>query len=71
MLKVNEYKQIIKEALKIEYGFAPAMRDITFLEANSDGTYIYVIVNNSSYKFRSHSNGINGVWVGKGTIEKL
>lgn len=68
-----EMKEIMQAALKNEYGFAPAICNIRLLEISIDGTYICAIVNGNIYKFSSYyMNGkTNGVWVGKGTIEKI
>ena len=68
-----ELKQIMQAALKNEYGFAPTKNDIKLLESNDDGTYILVNINGNIYRFcSSYRNGkINGVWVAKGTIEKI
>ena len=68
----QELRTIAKEALKNEYGFAPATKDIVLLEAYGDGTYILFEVKGNIYRFESrYSHGIhNGVWVGKGTITR-
>ena len=68
----QELRTIAKEALRSEYGFAPALKDIVLLEAYGDGTYILFEVKGniynftSSYRFGEH----NGVWCGKGTITR-
>ena len=69
----TELKKIAQLALDSEYGFAPALKEITLLEA-SDGTKIYFKVNGKEYNFTSHINtygGMETIWVGAGTIEKL
>lgn len=70
----NELKQIIRTALKAEYGFAPATNKITLLEANDDGTYIMASINGKEYQFNSYictQHGLEGtVWCGSGTITR-
>ena len=73
MTKRN-YKQIVKEALECEYGFAPSIKDIHLMETNDTGTYVAFMVNGRYYRFDSYINNIGGmhtVWVGSGTIERL
>ena len=36
----RELKEIVAEAMKSEYGFAPRKNEITLMEANDTGTYI-------------------------------
>ena len=70
----TELKKIAQLALDSEYGFAPALKEITLLEASSDGTKIYFKVNGKEYNFTSHINtygDMDTIWVGQGTIEKL
>lgn len=71
----NELKEVAQHALKSEYGFSPAKKDIVLLEASGDGTRILFSVRGNEYIFESvHrycSDGFDlGVWTGKGTIEK-
>ena len=66
-----ELKRIAHEALKAEYGFAPAMNSIILLEASGDGTYIRFMINNHEYRFDSAIyDGYGSVWCGAGTITK-
>lgn len=67
-----QLKQIIVSALRNEYGFAPKCKDVVLLEATGDGTYIFAEVNGNVYSFNSdYRLGIeNGVYTGKGTIDK-
>lgn len=71
----TELKRIAQSALKSEYGFQPALNNITLLEASNNGTYILFEVSGNTYRFDSHTMG-NGfpfpdsVWCGKGTIQK-
>lgn len=71
----TELKRTAQGALKSEYGFAPALKDITLLEADRDGTYILFRVGSSKeYRFSSyisHIGGMETIWIGKGTIEKI
>ena len=70
----REYKHIVQEALKSEYGFAPKESEIQLMETNDIGTQIAFLVNGRYYRFdsyRSHIGGMITVWVGSGTIEKL
>lgn len=75
MNKTNrELKEIVKEALEVEYGFAPTLKSITLIEASGDGTRIYFRVNDTRYEFKSDIFDICGmktVWIGAGTITKL
>lgn len=69
----NEFKTTVQNALKSEYGFAPAKNQITLLEAHSDGTYIMFEVNGKVYQFNSHIctyGGMKTVFVGAGTISR-
>lgn len=69
----NEFKTIAQEALKSEYGFAPAKNQITLLEADGNGTYIMFEVNGKVYQFNSHIctyGGMRTVFVGAGTISR-
>ena len=49
----RELKRIAKEALIREYGYGPAMKDITLLEANELGQYILFSVNGHVYSWDS------------------
>lgn len=70
----GELKQIIRTALKAEYGFAPAISDIILLESDEDGTYIMASINGKEYQFHSHicsTYGLEGtIWCGSGTITR-
>lgn len=71
-LSKTELKNIAKQALKAEYGFTVSrLSDIILLEADGDGLYILFEVNGNEYRFKSYSMGINGRWVGKGTITRV
>lgn len=67
-----QLKQIVVSALRNEYGFAPKGKDVVLLEADGNGTYILAEVNGNVYSFNSdYRFGIeNGVYTGKGTIDK-
>lgn len=70
----SEIKYFAQQALKSEYGFAPALKDITLLESSRDGTYALFKVNGKTYRFEScimTYGNLHSVWVGDGTIEKL
>lgn len=70
----REYKHIVKEALRNEYGFSPKESEIQLMETNDVGTYIAFLVNDRYYRFDSyqlHVDGMTTVWVGSGTIEKV
>lgn len=70
----REYKHIVKEALRSEYGFSPKESEIQLMETNDIGTYIAFLVNGRYYRFDSyqlHVGGMSTVWVGSGTIEKV
>lgn len=59
--------------MRSEYGFAStSLKDIVLLEASRDGLYILFSVNENVYRFEStyKFGKENGVWVGKGTIER-
>ena len=64
-------KMVSHEALKSEYGFAPALKDINIIESNETGTYIAFTVNGKYYRFDSYTWPDGSIWVGKGTIEKM
>ena len=68
----EELREVAQAALKNEYGFAPARKDIVLLEASGDATYILFRVNGNIYRFESrYPHGEhNGVYVGKGTITR-
>lgn len=73
-MKKNILKKIVQSALKCEFGFAPALKDIVLLEANNTRTYIMFKVKDKFYHFRSHQVGKNGelgVWVAEGTITRV
>lgn len=67
----TELGRIARCALEYEYGFCPALKDITLLEASDDRTYILFNVNGHEYSFRSRLVWDGVVWCGPGTIEKL
>lgn len=46
----TELKIIAQAALKNEYGFQPALKEVTLLEANSGGGYILFEVNGHEYR---------------------
>ena len=66
----NELKTIAQRALKAEYGFAPAKKDITLLEAYGDGTYILFEINGNEYSFNSSLASDGSVYCLKGNISK-
>ena len=69
-----ELRTIVQTALRSEYGFSPAKNSITLLESSGDGTYILFSVNGKQYSFCSHVSHIGGmesIWCGCGTIEKI
>ena len=68
----RELREIMQSALKSEYGFAPTLGSITLLESSDDGTYILASINGNVYSFNGdyRIGKINGIYVGKGTIEK-
>lgn len=66
----TELRMVARRALESEYGFCPALKDITLLEARDDRTYILFNVNGHEYSFRSHLVWDGAVWCGSGTIEK-
>ena len=70
MTKAN-LKKIAQAALNSEYGFAPAISNITLLEASGDGTYILFSVKEKEYRFNSHMFLDGSVWAGEGTITKV
>lgn len=63
-------RTIAQRALKSEYGFAPALNQITLLEANGEGTYILFEVNDKEYSFNSRLLHDGSIWAGNGTIER-
>lgn len=70
----RELKEIVSEAMKSEYGFAPKKNEITLMEANDTGTYINFWIGSKEYRFDSHIctfGGMKTIWVGEGTIEKM
>lgn len=66
----EDFKLIAQMALQSEYGFAPALSDITLLEASGDGTYILFRVKDHEYRFNSHLHN-GGVVIVSGTVEKI
>lgn len=71
-LTKTELRKVAQAALKAEFGFTVSkLSDIVLLEADGDGLYILFEVNGNEYKFNSYSMGINGRWVGKGTITRV
>jgi len=70
----RELKHIAVTALRDEYGFAPKQSDVRLLEASGDGTYILFDVLGKEYRFDSyisHIGGMETIWCGSGTIEKI
>ncbi|MBS6954618.1 MAG: hypothetical protein KH230_15465 [Enterocloster asparagiformis] len=69
----NELKRIVREALRNEYGFSPASKDIVLMEGDDDGTYIAFRVSDKHYKFNSYMPYAGGstVYVGNGTITRV
>ena len=63
-------KETAQEALDCEYGFKPALKDITLLEASDDRTYILFEIKGRQYRFSSYKFSNGAVWVGPGPIEK-
>lgn len=70
MANMNILRKTAQAALRAEYGFAPALRDITLLEASGDRTYILFKVNDWEYEFNSYSYRDGTVWVGDGHLKK-
>lgn len=73
-MTIKQCKEIAREALEYEYGFAPYLKNIQLMETNDTGTYIAFMVNGRYYRFDSRIVIIGGtrtVWVGDGTIERL
>lgn len=68
---LRELKHIAREALKSEYGFAPALKDIKLMESNDIGTYIAFMIEGRYYRFDSYITSDDCIWVGKGHIEKM
>lgn len=50
----TELKKMAQKALKNEYGFEPALKDIILLEASWDGKYIMFQVGSKEYRFTSN-----------------
>lgn len=50
----TELKKMAQKALKNEYGFAPALKDIILLEVSWDGKYIMFQVASKEYRFTSN-----------------
>lgn len=71
-LTKRQLQQIMVAALMNEYGFAPKCKDVILLEADGNGTYILAEVNRNVYSFNSdyRLDEENGVYTGKGTIDK-
>lgn len=64
---------IVQCALKSEFGFAPAMSNITVHDSSMDGTYVVFSVNDKKYIFDSYevdAGGMKTVYVGPGTISR-
>lgn len=55
-LNKNELKKIAQIALKKQYGFQPALKNIVVLEATGDGSYILEI-NKHEYRFDAYNGG--------------
>lgn len=66
-------KKIVQCALKSEFGFAPALSEISLYRSLPDGTHALFVVNNKKYRFDSYvitAGGLESVWVGSGTIRR-
>ena len=50
----NDCKAIAQAALRVEYGFKPALNDIKIISHNGIGTKIYFAVGKHEYKFNSY-----------------
>ena len=63
-------KQTVQSALRLAYGFKPALCEITLLEAAGDRTYILARVGDREYSFKSYLVcGISSVWVTEDSIK--
>ena len=73
-MKKQVLRRIAQQALVNEFGFSPALNNITLLEANDAGTYILFNVNGHGYRFESYlmefGDDCKPVWVGPGTISR-
>lgn len=67
----TELKEIAATALRYEYGFAPAKKDVVLLEASGDGTYILFDVNGIEYRFLSNLTAHGAVYCGQNTVERI
>ena len=66
-------KQIVRCALKSEFGLAPALSAITPHRSLPDGTHALFVVNDKKYRFDSYEFNVGGmktVYVGHGTIRR-
>lgn len=63
-------KKTAQSALKLNYGFAPALADITLLEASGDRTYILFTVGQYEYEFNSFTLSDGSVWIDAGQVEQ-
>ena len=74
MKRKQEIIRIAQKALMNEFGFSPALNNITLLEASGDGTYILFNVSGHVYRFESYlmefGDDFKPVWVGPGTISR-
>lgn len=50
----TELKKMAQKALKMNTGFAPALKNIKLLEASWDGKYILFQVDSKEYRFTSN-----------------
>ena len=66
----EQIKKTAQAAMKSNYGYAPALREIKLLEASDDRTYILFRIGDFEYEFRSYAFQDGSVWVGEGHVEK-
>ena len=69
----QEIKRILQCALKSEFGFAPALSEITLHKTLPDGTHALFVVAGKKYRFDSDTIALAGfetVYVGPGTIRR-
>lgn len=69
----KDIRHILQSALKSEFGFAPALSEITIFKSLPDGTHALFLVDGREYRFDSYTSNIGGmetVWVGAGTIRR-
>lgn len=71
MTKKIDFKKTVQTALFYEYGFKPALKDITLLESSDDKTYIRFKVAYCEYVFESFIVHDSFVFCGGGTITQV